>query len=114
MLRGVRAAVRRPAADHLLLVAKYLGWKSAPAGSREMKELEQFLLDRAMEHDSPTLLFNLAREYPDVGEDDPAGRVDPGEDGQLGPGRRDGADVGAGGAPADRAGPLRIWTVLLM
>ena len=27
------------------------------------KELEQFLLDRAMEHDSPTLLFNLAREY---------------------------------------------------
>ncbi|MFC7641352.1 hypothetical protein ACFQX6_10475 [Streptosporangium lutulentum] len=28
-----------------------------------MKELEQFLIDRAMEHDSPTLLFNLAREY---------------------------------------------------
>jgi Domain of unknown function (DUF4158) len=28
-----------------------------------MKELEQFLLDRAMEHDSPTLPFNLAREY---------------------------------------------------
>ena len=28
-----------------------------------MKELEQFLLDRAMEHDSPTLLFNLACEY---------------------------------------------------
>jgi hypothetical protein len=28
-----------------------------------MKELGQFLLDRAMEHDSPTLLFNLAREY---------------------------------------------------
>jgi len=28
-----------------------------------MKELEQFLLDRAMEHDSPTLLFNLAAEY---------------------------------------------------
>ena len=28
-----------------------------------MKELEQFLLDRAMEHDSPTLLFSLAAEY---------------------------------------------------
>ncbi len=28
-----------------------------------MKELAQFLLDRAMEHDSPTLLFNLAAEY---------------------------------------------------
>jgi hypothetical protein len=49
--------------DHLLLVAKYLGWKSAPAGGGEMRELEQFLLDRAMEHDSPTLLFNLATEF---------------------------------------------------
>jgi hypothetical protein len=45
------------------LVAGYLGWKSAPAGSTAMKGLEQFLLDRAMEHDSPTLLFNLATEY---------------------------------------------------
>ncbi|WP_431921125.1 DUF4158 domain-containing protein [Nonomuraea jabiensis] len=49
--------------DHLRLAAGYLGWKSAPAGSTAMKELEQFLLDRAMEHDSPTLLFNLATEY---------------------------------------------------
>jgi TnpA family transposase len=49
--------------DHLRLAAGYLGWKRAPAGSIAMKELEQFLLDRAMEHDSPTLLFNLAREY---------------------------------------------------
>jgi hypothetical protein len=49
--------------DHLVLVAKYLSWKSAPAGGGEMKELEQFLLDRAMEHDSPALLFNLATEF---------------------------------------------------
>ena len=28
-----------------------------------MRELEQFLLDRAMEHDSPTLLFSLAAEF---------------------------------------------------
>jgi hypothetical protein len=28
-----------------------------------MKELAQFLLDRAMEHDSPALLFNLAAGY---------------------------------------------------
>jgi hypothetical protein len=49
--------------DHLALAAKYLGGKSAAASSTVMKELEQFLLDRAMEHDSPTLLFNLAREY---------------------------------------------------
>src|SRR6266704_6346754 len=57
---GRRAQTR---SDHLAKVAKYLSWKTAPDGSREMKELEQFLLDRAMEHDSPTLLFNLAREY---------------------------------------------------
>ncbi|MGB6162552.1 MAG: Tn3 family transposase [Pseudonocardiaceae bacterium] len=57
---GKRARTR---SDHLGKVAKYLSWKTAAAGSREMKELEQFLLDRAMEHDSPTLLFNLAREY---------------------------------------------------
>ena len=37
--------------------------KSAPADGGEMKELEQFLLGRAMEHDSPTLLFNLAAEF---------------------------------------------------
>jgi hypothetical protein len=33
------------------------GWQRDDEGA------EQFLLDRAMEHDSPTLLFNLAREY---------------------------------------------------
>ena len=57
---GRRAQTR---SDHLAKVAGYLSWKTAPDGSREVKELEQFLLDRAMEHDSPTLLFNLAREY---------------------------------------------------
>jgi hypothetical protein len=57
---GRRAQTR---SDHLGMIAEYLGWKTAPAGSEEMKELEQFLLDRAMEHDSPTLLFSLAREY---------------------------------------------------
>src|SRR5271165_6457402 len=49
---GKRAQTR---SDHLAKVARYLGWKTAADGSREMKELEQFLLDRAMEHDSPTL-----------------------------------------------------------
>ena len=48
---------------HLQSAAGYLGWKQAPPGGAAMKELEQFLLDRAMEHDSPTLLFNLAGEY---------------------------------------------------
>jgi uncharacterized protein DUF4158 len=49
--------------DHLRLVADYLGWKSASAGGEAIKDLEQFLLDRAMEHDSPTLLFTLGCEY---------------------------------------------------
>lgn len=49
--------------DHLRLVAEYLRWKPSSAGNNAMKELEQFLTDRAMEHDSPTLLFTLAQEY---------------------------------------------------
>jgi TnpA family transposase len=49
--------------DHLRLAADYLGWSSAPPGSMRMKELEEFLQARAMEHDSPTLLFNLAADY---------------------------------------------------
>jgi TnpA family transposase len=47
--------------DHLRLVAQYLGWR-APA-ALEFKELDEFLLARAMEHDSPSLLFRLACEY---------------------------------------------------
>ncbi|SFQ31424.1 protein of unknown function [Actinomadura madurae] len=49
--------------DHLKQVMKYLGWRTASPGTEELKELEQFLLDRAMEHDSPSLLFHLAAEY---------------------------------------------------
>jgi len=47
--------------DHLRLVAQYLGWRQA--GALEFKELDEFLLARAMEHDSPSLLFRLACEY---------------------------------------------------
>lgn len=55
---GRRAQTRT---DHLRLVAQYLGWRSA--GALEVKELDEFLLARAMEHDSPTLLFRLGCEY---------------------------------------------------
>ncbi|MEV0111562.1 Tn3 family transposase [Nocardia sp. NPDC050799] len=55
---GRRAQTRT---DHLRLVAQYLGWRAA--GSLELKELDEFLLARAMEHDSPTLLFRLGCEY---------------------------------------------------
>jgi hypothetical protein len=55
---GRRAKTRT---DHLRLVAQYLGWR--PAGALEFKELDESLLARAMEHDSPSLLFRLAAEY---------------------------------------------------
>nr|WP_245665011.1 DUF4158 domain-containing protein [Nocardia sienata] len=52
---GRRAQTRT---DHLRLVAQYLGWRTA--GALELKELDEA---RAMEHDSPTLLFRLGCEY---------------------------------------------------
>ncbi len=55
---GRRAKTRT---DQLLLAARYLQWR--PAGEPELKELDEFLLARAMEHDSPMLLFRLACEY---------------------------------------------------
>lgn len=55
---GCRAQTRT---DQLRLVAQYLGWRAA--GALELEELDEFLLARAMEHDSPTLLFRLGCEY---------------------------------------------------
>lgn len=55
---GRRAKTRT---EHLRLVAKYLGWRLPT--TMELKELDEFLLARAMEHDSPTLLFRLGCEY---------------------------------------------------
>ena len=47
--------------DHLRLVLQYAGWR-VPR-SLEVKELDEFLLARAMEHGSPSLLFRLACEH---------------------------------------------------
>ncbi|MGW4641624.1 DUF4158 domain-containing protein [Sphaerisporangium sp. NPDC004334] len=55
---GRRAKTRT---EHLRLVARYLGWRLPT--TVELKELDEFLLARALEHDSPTLLFRLACEY---------------------------------------------------
>ena len=55
---GRRAKTRT---EHLRLVAKYLGWRMPT--TLELKELNEFLLARAMEHDSPVLLFRLGCEY---------------------------------------------------
>lgn len=57
---GRRAQTR---SDHLKLVLKYLDWKPVPTTGETLKELEQFLLDRAMEHDSPSLLVHQAAEF---------------------------------------------------
>ncbi|MFF5408336.1 DUF4158 domain-containing protein [Streptomyces misionensis] len=46
---------------HLREVMRYLNWK--PAKTLELKELDEFLLARATEHDSPSLLFRLACEH---------------------------------------------------
>nr|WP_243706298.1 DUF4158 domain-containing protein [Micromonospora sp. KC721] len=42
-------------------VAGYVGWRSMDTA--EWKDLDEFLFARAMEHDSPKLLFRLACEY---------------------------------------------------
>ncbi len=55
---GRRAKTRT---EHVRLVARYLGWRTA--GVMELKELDEFLLARALEHDSPTLLFRLGCEF---------------------------------------------------
>ncbi|MFV0309072.1 MAG: DUF4158 domain-containing protein [Desertimonas sp.] len=47
--------------DHLREVAAFLGWRTPT--EVELKELDLFLLARAMEHDSPSLLFGLACEF---------------------------------------------------
>ncbi|WP_236567489.1 DUF4158 domain-containing protein [Nocardia sp. CY41] len=55
--------------EHLRLVAQFLGWRLA--GSIELKELDEFLLARAMERDSPMLLFRRGCEYA-IGQGGPA------------------------------------------
>jgi hypothetical protein len=47
--------------DHLRQVLARSGWRGA--GTGDFKKLDDFLLARAMEHDSPTLLLRLAAEH---------------------------------------------------
>ena len=59
-LRGYGAR-EQTRTGHLREVAAYLGWRTVD-GPR-WKDLEEFLFARAMEHDSPKLLFRRACEY---------------------------------------------------
>ena len=47
--------------DHLRQILTRLGWRGA--GTGELKRLDDFLLARAVEHDSPTLLLRMATEH---------------------------------------------------
>ncbi|MGW9597160.1 DUF4158 domain-containing protein [Streptomyces chartreusis] len=96
---GQRAQTR---SDHLRLVLRYLDWRPAPAAGESLKELEQFLGDQAMEHDTPSLLFHQAAEFLISARVTRTGVV------TLGAGRVsvDGhgrVDVGGGGSSTDRA-----------
>jgi hypothetical protein len=55
---GVRSQTRT---DHLREIAAYAGWRTMD--TVEWKALDEFLFARAMEHDSPKLLFRLGCEY---------------------------------------------------
>jgi hypothetical protein len=59
-LRGYGAR-EQTRTDHLREVAAHLGWRQVH--EPRWKDLEEFLFARAMEHDSPKLLFRLACEY---------------------------------------------------
>ena len=91
---------------HLHEVVAYLGWRTVDGPC--WKDLEEFLFARAMEHDSPKLLFRQACEYLSSSRVVRPGVVQhPGE-------RRDRArtgaagDLGAAGAPAaERAAARR-------
>src|SRR5689334_14179662 len=53
---------RRPQTrtDHLQAIIPYLGFRKATPA--DLEALDKWLLERALEHDKPTLLFQLARE----------------------------------------------------
>ena len=47
--------------EHLRQIRRYLGFRKATAG--DLAQLESWLVDRALEHDRPTLLLRLACEH---------------------------------------------------
>jgi len=55
---GERAQTRT---DHLREVLRYAGWRLV--GAPEWKQLDEFLIARAMEHDSPKVLLGSVCEY---------------------------------------------------
>jgi len=91
--------------DHLREVAKFLGWRQMD--HLEWKELEEFLFGRAMEHNSPKLLFQLGCEYLKSVRVIRPGVVNLLERVAKSAGTVPGADLDAGGAPGPRRRPAR-------
>jgi hypothetical protein len=61
---GFYASRDQTRTDHLKLVATRLGWQAAEDNQRAgWKVLREFLVDRAIERDVPSVLFRLAVEY---------------------------------------------------
>ena len=58
-LRGQRRGQTRT--EHLRQIRRYLGFRKVTA--RDLARLETWLVDRALEHDRPTLLLRLACEH---------------------------------------------------
>lgn len=61
LLAGYGAWEDRTRRDHRGEVLARLGWRAAGTGER--KALEEFLRERALEQDSPTVLLGLARDW---------------------------------------------------
>lgn len=61
VLAGYGGWQQRTRTEHLREVLSRLGWRTA--GTAEVKALEDFLAERALEHDSPSLLVRLACEH---------------------------------------------------
>jgi Domain of unknown function (DUF4158) len=58
LLAGYGGWEGRTRRDHRALVLARLGWQASTAGDR--KQLDAFLLARALEHDAPAVLLQLA------------------------------------------------------
>ena len=81
-------ALEQTRTDHLRDVAAHLLWRQVD--SPRWEDLEEFLFARAMEHDSPKLLFRQACEYLSSARPVPPGR------GEHPGARRDRAGPGTG------------------
>ena len=85
---------------HLREIVAYAGWQVLDVPG--WKELDEFLFARAMEHDSPKLLFRQACDYLTLGTGGPPGRGVAARARRHGPRAGQGRDLDAAGAAGHR------------